>query len=71
MFLKIGYTGSKQYEAKYLHFEKNSMMSIECWKHMKKIELNKTFILCSMEGNTQKKRGLMRYLQFDNTVLTF
>ena len=22
MFLKIGYTGSKQYEAKYLHFEK-------------------------------------------------
>ena len=41
MFLKIGYTGSKQYEAKYLHFEKkiNDVDPMETGEK----ELNKTF----------------------------
>ena len=69
MLKKIGYTGSKQYEAKYLHFEKN-FNDVDPMETDEK-ELKKHLFNCSLEGNTQKERCLLRYLQFDNTVLTF
>ena len=42
MLLRIGYTGSKQFEAKYLHFEKK-INDVDPMETDEK-ELNKTFI---------------------------
>ena len=53
MFLKIGYTGSKQYEAKYLHFEKN-FNDVDPMETDEK-ELNKTFIQLFPGGKYTKR----------------